>query len=153
MRFISIVFAALLLFAGSAAARTGFQGEAVITAVQGTACAENDERVGAIYYVAFMPRGVTDNGPDSFITFYSYKTAFSLRIANSPLDSGSPYTSVYINSYGKHLNAPNGTIVSASGAAAPTATTPFLNVRMQISNWSAVLGCTVSLEGSFIRRR
>ena len=153
MRIASIVFTALLLTMSSAVARTGFQGEAVITAVEGSACAENDERVGAIYYVAFLPRGVSDNGPDSFITFHSYKTAFSVRVANSPLDAGSPYSAVYINSYGKHVTAPNGTIVSASGAAAPTATTQFLNVTLKISNWSTAIGCTATLQGAFIRRR
>ena len=153
MRLILTLSAALLLTAGSAMARVGFQGEAVITALAGAPCAAEGESVGAMFRTHLLPRGLQDNGPDTFISFYGSRNAYSLRLANSVLDSRSPYTAIYINSYGKHVTAPAGQVSAASVSPAPNPTAPFLNVRLTITNWNTIVGCTATLEGAFIRRR
>ncbi len=134
-------------------ARVGFQGEVVVTAAPGAACAADDNAIGDIYYAALLPAGLADNGPDTWLSFYGYKNAFSIRLANSALDANSPYTAVYINTYGRHLTPLAGRIGTAKLTPAPSATTPFVNVTVQISNFFTTPGCAVTLEGSFIRRR
>lgn len=153
MRLVLAVLVSVLTLAGSAIARTGFQGEAVVTALSGAACAANGESVGAVYYTAFLPADVTDNGQDTYLTFYSYRTAFSIRLAKSALDNNSLYSSMYINSYGKHMVGPSGKVVTTTGGTAPKTNSPFLNVRLTLTNWGTNVGCTATLEGAFIRRR
>lgn len=149
-----IAVAALgLLCATEASARTNWQGEAVVTAVN-AACTAEAENVGAIYKVMFYPSGITDNGADSYMTFHGYRNVFSARIAAGRPGTGKAYSVAYVNSYGKNSAQPSGKFNTyTQSPAALATTTPFVTATMQMTNWGAIVGCTATLEAAFVRRR
>ena len=152
----TIAFAALsLLAAGDAWARTNWQGEAVVTGVN-AACTADGEAVGSIYKVMFFPSGITDNGPNSFMTFYGYRNSFSVSVTGRPV-ANAAYTPIYINSYGKNLVPGAGKFtafaLTTTPAGALSTTTKFVTLTMTLTNWGAINGCTATLEAAFVRRR
>lgn len=150
LRFV-FVLTALLFVASSADARVSWFGRAVITAAPGAACAADGNTVGGVFQTAFFPSGLTDNGPDTYLTFYSGGTAFSLKMVGRPA-AGKAYTAIRINSYGKFNTGLAGNVTAVSGAANIGATTQFVNLTIAISNWDGTIGCTATLAiGSSLR--
>jgi hypothetical protein len=149
----AFLFAApCLLGATEASARTNWQGEAVVTAVN-AACTWEGEAVGAIYKVMYMPSGLADNGPNSFMNFYGYRNAFSIQTSGRPVAKKS-YSAIYINSYGKNSTQPPGTFPSLTQSPATLKVgTAFVTMRFQITNRGAMSGCTATLEAAMVRRR
>jgi hypothetical protein len=98
------------------------------------ACKADGQAVGQYFTTIFLPSGISDNGPDSYLTFYAPRNTYSIKMAGRPV-AGVAYSGIYINSYGRHTTAPNGTIVAASILPTTiTATSPFINFVVRISN-------------------
>ena len=152
MKHLILLFVGLLVWSQPALARNSWQGQSMTVATS-AACAGAGENIGAFYTTHFFPSGISDNGTNSFMTFYGGRNAFSIKMAGRPA-AGVAYSAIYINSYGAHTTLPTGTIVSAAIApAAFTETTPFLNITIRISNWTTNIGCTVTLQSALVLRR
>jgi hypothetical protein len=145
---------ATLVGAAGAEARTNWQGQAMTIAAPGPVCAAEGEVVGAHFLATFSPANIDDNGPDTDLTFYGSRNAFSLTIPNGNLEDGSRFKAVYITTRGRAITDLRGKILKAKVSPANfDETTPYLNVRVEIKNWSSIVGCTVTLDISFVRRR
>jgi hypothetical protein len=153
MRHAFLCLLSLAVLPGAAEARTGWQGRAVITALAGAACAADGFAVGQRYISTFLPSGITDNGPNSFMTFLTELTSFSVRTAGRPAIN-KPYEGVRIGSYGNFPADPlQGRIVSFVSDPAITPTAPFLNVTVRVSNFDSTVGCTATLDIGYVLRR
>jgi hypothetical protein len=137
----------------AAEARVGWQGRAVITALAGAACAADGFAVGQRYISTFLPSGLSDNGPNSSMAFFTEVTGYSMRMAGRPT-AGKDYDSVRINSYG-NFSAPaqTGEIVSFTSDPPIAAAARFLNVTVRISNFDTTAGCTATLDIGYVLRR
>ena len=153
MKRLLVLFASLLTLSSAALARNSWQGQAMVTAVPAAACAADGQTIGQFLTTIFLPSGISDNGTDSYLTFYTARHAYSIAMTGRPV-AGVAYRGIRINTYGKHSTAPPGTIVSATIAPATIlATTPFVDFTIRISNWDSTIGCTATLQGSMVLRR
>jgi hypothetical protein len=138
--------------AETAIARTGWQGRAVIVEARGDSCEVEEVFPGQDFASFFLPARIDDNGPESYISFYGHRNAFSIGTRGLPA-RGKTWTGVYINSYGKFSTPPDGEIRDFDTEQQIDETTPFINATLKMTNWATVVGCTVTLELSYVRRR
>ena len=162
MKVVSGLFAAMCAFAGSlcfgssaVVARTNWQGEVMITAVTNPACASDGWAVGGHALSSLLPANVDNNGGSSFISFHiNRRNAYSLKVTGA-LAAGKAYTGIEITSAGSNLSF-SGNIVQHTQTPAPanvTTATKFITVTGQIAGWAGTIGCTITYEGAFVRRR
>ena len=150
-----VIFAITLLVSAtsinsSANARVGWQGRAVAT-IGNQVCIDDGQSVGdQIQNVSYFPAGLSDNGADSYLTFLSQRSVYSVKVSGS-FASGKPYTAVKINSYGKSDTNGVGQIALFATTAA-NAATKFINITVRISNYLETVGCTRTFEISLVRR-
>jgi hypothetical protein len=154
----SLCALALFGFTSVAQAKVSWQGEVMVTAVSGAACAANKDAVGDNYLADFEPSGVTGNSANSFLSFLSRRSAFALKVAGS-IKPTSPattkaYTGVFVSGRGEFSTGPTGsfsgvTITPASIAA----TTDVVSIVATIANWQSDVGCTATIHGAFVLRR
>ena len=154
MKHISYLLCALALAAltSTAVAKVSWQGEVMVTAVSGAACAANGDAVGDQYLGLLLPKGL-GNGPNSFLTFLSRRNAFGMKVAGG-LANGKAYSSVFISGRGEFGSSPAGKIQTITISPNPlTATTDVVSVVATITNWQTDVGCTATIHGAFVLRR
>ena len=148
---LAFVMSALLLAVNAADARVGWFGRAVLTKVAGAACAEDGISAGEVFDTAFLPSAISDNGTQTFITFYANARAISFAMTGRPV-ANRAYTAVRINSYGKYSTGLTGK-VTAFSAPAFTAASPFVTMTISFSDWEGTVGCTATLNVSSTLRQ
>jgi hypothetical protein len=147
---IAMVTTAGVILNTSAEARVGWQGRALVTAVT-QACINDGQLVGdQTQNVSYFPAGLSDNGNDSYLSFYGQRALYSVKVVGS-FASAKPYTAVKINSYGKSDTNGAGQIVQF--VSTPVAEdTKFINITVRITNHLEVVGCTKTFEIALVRR-
>lgn len=140
----------VVLAAGSAEARTRFEGAAVITSKSGTC--EYDP-TGARYHVRFRPANVSDNGPWSALSFFQLNGAMSFQLDNGRFTK-TPKTVRYQEVYDGHWEGEFPVKVAFTGQvpADIKPTSNFVDVTGTISNFDQMKGCTVTFRFGATRR-
>ena len=147
-KFLALTF--LVAMTGAATAKENWQGEVMVRVLTGAACAEENLQVGDNYLSNYLPEGIADNGPNSFLSFLTRRSAFAMRFAST--EPNSPYAGIKLTGRGNFFPR-NGLLVSfATTPANVTATTPTLVINARISNWEGVLGCTATIRGAYVLR-
>lgn len=139
--------------ASSASAKTNWQGEMMITAVN-AACSGGAAAVGDHALTTMLPNTVAGNGADSYIAFHiNRRLAYTLKVTNGPLAAGKAYDATGISS-GANIFTFSGRISKFTmSPSALTATTRFVTVSGQITNWNNVTGCTITFDAAYVLRR
>ncbi len=140
-----------LAITGSGLSKETWQGQIIFTSVSGTECTNDGWNVGSTFTAAFTPSGISDNGPESVLGMHYYnRNAYALKTAGR-FAAGKGYTGVAISSRGYQFDFVGGTPTFSTPLIG--ATTRYLNISGSISDWAGQLGCTVSFDGAFVRRR
>ena len=140
----------LIAMTGAASAKENWQGEVMVRALAGASCAANNLQVGDHYLSNYLPQGVSDNGPNSFLSFHSRRSAFAIRFSSTAPNS--VFAAIRITGRGNFVPS-NGQLESFTRAPATiTATTPTLVINAQISNWEGAPGCIATIRGAYVQR-
>ena len=140
----------LVVITGAASARENWQGEVMVRALAGASCAANNLSVGDHYLSNYLPQGVSDNGPNSYLSFHSRRSAFAIRFSSTAPDSA--FVATRITGRG-NFAASNGQLESFTRTPPTvTATTPTLVINAQISNWEGAPGCIATIRGAYVLR-
>lgn len=143
---------AALLLTGPAMARTNWQGEVMFTAVN-AACVNDGWRVGDHALATLLPANLDNNGAKSYLALHlGRRNAYSLAV-NGKIAAGSAYSAVGINSAGASFTFSGKLPQYVQAPATLALTTSFVDIKGQIDGFAGVPGCTVTYEGSFVRRR
>lgn len=151
---LALLLGGLGLDTSTALARTNWQSELVFTAISGAVCSNDGWNTQSNALATVLPANIDDNGPDSYFALhFNRRNAYSLKVTGGSLATGAAYTAVGISSAGSSFLF-NGSLVKFTQAPAVlTISTRFVTVTGQISNWAGNIGCTVTFEGAFVRRR
>ena len=154
MRSLVLAFSLLLAMAGSVSAKVFWWGEAIVVAAPGSECFEGGHFVGNNVRAVFQPSGLSDNGADSWLSFVGTFHGASLRVVNNRPGPGKTYTGVRIYISGDHVTGVTGGFKSfVMTPATITETSRTIFIRTGITNWLATVGCTATIEASFVRQR
>ena len=154
MKSLVLAFSVLLAMAGSASAKVFWWGEAIVTAAPGAECVAGGHFVGNNVRAVFQPSGLSDNGADSWLSFVGTFHGASLQVINNRPGSGKTYTGVRIYINGENVTGVTGGFQAFTMTpAAITETSRTIFIRTSITNWLATVGCTATIEASFVRQR
>jgi hypothetical protein len=146
----SLAAALLVAVTTSASAVEVWQGHLFITAAN-RACNAGNWRVNVFFNAVYLPAGVSDNGPTTFLALFHSRNAMSFAV-NGALSGAGGYNAGRIR--------PTGPTQSWSGSfskarvtpASPSDTTPTVTVRVQLNPFGNVPNCTAMLQGSLGKR-
>lgn len=150
-------FAVLMLFsaslaAGPAAARTNWQGEAFIVAVNGSICTDDGWGVGSNFLVTYLPANIDNNGTSSFLALHGNRRhATSFRVSGG-FAGGKAYSAVAIGSAGQFFTYTGSFTAFSRSPSTVTVTTNTIAFTTSIANFAGNSGCTVTLRGAMTLR-
>jgi hypothetical protein len=145
-----LALAFVVAMTSAASAKVNWQGEVMVIAVSGAACAANKIAVADHYLSAYLPQNISDNGPASYISFVTRRSAFSARFTSTA--AGSPYSATRVTGRGNFATSSGQILNAFSTPATVTLTTPTLVINAQISNWEGAVGCTATIRGAYVKR-
>lgn len=116
------------------------------------ACAAENHSVGEFFRAVYRPRNVEDNGVDTRLMLLSPRTAQRYVRTNAPFVSGASYAGSRFTS-AAGFESFNGVLSAVSVVPAlPTVATFTVTVRLTVSNFAGLPGCTATIAGSLTNR-
>ncbi len=134
----SIVTATAVLSAGQVLAEPRFEGVAMVTGFTGT-CADYDP-TGSTFVARYRPAGVGDNPSNSGLSLFFPAGAYNYVPTGKFTGSFKPVVNTVIFDF---AGTPPGSKVrfTSQEPATVTATTPFIQIKSEITNFDEMPGC------------
>jgi hypothetical protein len=147
--------AAALVFGTLAAspALAEWRGSAVVRTHTAPCVTGGTYTTGAIVNARYRLPNLLGNGPDTRLTFYDRYYGFAVKRVGALSGAFLPATGTGFGSGGAFIwSKPTLVRVVSRVPAAVVATTPFVNMQIQITNFDEILGCTVTIDLSLFKR-
>lgn len=108
---------------------------------------------GAIVNARYRLPNLLGNGPETRLTFYDRYYGFAVKRVGALSGAFLPATGTGFGSGGAFIwSKPTLVRVVSRVPAAVVATTPFVNMQVQITNFDEIAGCTVTIDLSLFKR-
>lgn len=139
--------------AAAAPAHAEWRGTAVVRAHTAACVTGGTYTTGAIVNARYRLPNLLGNGPDTRLTFYDRYYGFAVRRVGTLSGAFLPATGTGFGSGGAFIwsKATSVRVISRVPVTV-LATTPYVNMQVQITNFDEVLGCTVTIDMSLFKR-
>lgn len=147
--------AAALVFGTLAAspALAEWRGSAVVRTHTAACATGGTFTTGAIVNARYRLPNLLGNGPETRLTFYDRYYGFAVKRVGIFSAAFVPAVGTGFGSGGAFQWARTPTVRMVSRTpAAVIATTPFVNLQVQITNFDEIAGCTVTIDLSLFKR-